>query len=102
MAIQTFSQPASELPYPAITICRRQKFDTGEYLRAVFDNFQFGCVAGSDKCSESALLRQHYVKYLNPTKRPVRITIVQNIDSIRIYTYLKSILVILGEQLPLQ
>ncbi len=35
VTIETFSLPATSLPYPAITVCKAHKYDTGEYLRAV-------------------------------------------------------------------
>ena len=41
MAIETFSLPATSLPYPAVTVCKAQKYDVAEYLVAVFDNFEF-------------------------------------------------------------
>lgn len=41
VAIKTFSQPAREVPYPAITICNSNGYDVGEYIRAIFDNFEF-------------------------------------------------------------
>ena len=63
MSIETFSFPATELAYPAITVCKRQKYDMGEYLRAVFDNFEYSCngsVADSMSCVDSMLLRDHF------------------------------------------
>ena len=51
VAIKTFSQPAREVPYPAITICNPKGYDVGEYIRAIFDNFEFSCEKG--KCDSS-------------------------------------------------
>ena len=58
VAIKTFSQPAREVPYPAITICNPNGYDVGEYIRAVFDNFEFTCEKG--KCDKSKLLREDF------------------------------------------
>ena len=41
--IETFSLPATSLPYPAITVCKRNKFDATELVRVVFDNFLMSC-----------------------------------------------------------
>ncbi len=64
VAIATFSLPATRLAYPAVTVCRRGRHDVGEYIRAVFDNFEFACdedVAGS--CNASDRIRKEYWKY---------------------------------------
>ena len=47
-----------EVPYPAITICNPNGHDVGEYIRAVFDNFEYSCE--SDKCEKSRLLRTDF------------------------------------------
>ena len=53
--ISTFSLPATDLAYPAITtVCKAQKYDIGEYLRAVYDNFEFACEANDEECSQRA------------------------------------------------
>ena len=59
VAIQTFSKPSHEVEFPAITICNEDGFDVGEYIRAVFDNFQYSCFKGHN-CSETELLRSHF------------------------------------------
>ena len=59
VAIKTFSKPANEVPFPAITICNEHGFDVGEYIRAVFDNFQYSCL----KCTET-----EFEKYYNTSK----------------------------------
>ncbi len=41
VGIETFSSPATLLDYPAITLCKKYKYDTGEYVRAVYDNYLF-------------------------------------------------------------
>ncbi len=46
VTIETFSLPATSLPYPAISVCKPEPYDVGEYIRAVFDNFQMTCDAG--------------------------------------------------------
>ena len=55
--ITTFSKKATELIHPAITICNPNGYDVGEYLRAVFDNFEYG------NLSESEMLRSHFPGY---------------------------------------
>lgn len=62
VAIKTFSKPANELPFPAITICNEHAFDVGQYLRAVFDNFQYSCDKGYN-CHRTELLRSHFPGY---------------------------------------
>ena len=62
VAINTFSKPANEVPFPAITICNENGFDVGQYLRAVFDNFQYSCY-NDHNCSEVELLRSHFSGY---------------------------------------
>ena len=37
----TISRPTTNATYPAITICNPNGFDVGEYIRAVYDNFQY-------------------------------------------------------------
>ena len=64
VAIKTFSKPANEVPYPAITICNENGFDVGQYIRAVFDNFQYSCSMGErHDCGETELLRSHFPGY---------------------------------------
>ncbi len=60
IAIESFSVPATDLPYPALTVCKEQKFDSGEYVRAVFNSFEFACKAGDGSCKASEVLRSHY------------------------------------------
>ena len=63
MAIATHSMPATEVPYPAVTVCNPNGYDAGEYLRAVFDNFQYSCEEGSTDCGKSGMLRSHFPAY---------------------------------------
>ena len=78
ISIATFSHPATSLPHPAITVCRAVEYDVGEYIRAVFNNFEYQC-RGSDSspsCKRTSLLRDHYRSYIgNPQvkgkKRPL-------------------------------
>ena len=42
VTIETFSLPATSLPFPAISVCKTHKYDPGEYLRTVFDSFAHG------------------------------------------------------------
>ena len=63
--------PIATLNHPAITICKPNGiYDVGEYLRAVFDNFQFSCQSDrdSDSCLAAKLLRDHYSTYSNLTE----------------------------------
>ena len=64
--INALGIPITQLDHPAITICKPYGiYDIGEYLRAVFNNFQFSCK--SDKnyggCQPENLLRSHYTEY---------------------------------------
>ena len=69
MSITTFSHPATELNYPAVTVCRKSPYNPDEYVRAVFDNFQLAC---NDSCTEhcdascqkTELLRKDFESYL--------------------------------------
>ena len=61
VAVKTFSMPAGGVEYPAITICNQNGYDTTEYLRAVFDNFQYAC--DGEDCKDSELLRSHFRTY---------------------------------------
>lgn len=65
VTIKTFSKPAREVPYPAITICKQNGYNVGEYIRAVFDNFEFSCESGSDECEKSRLLRADFPGFSN-------------------------------------
>ena len=63
--------PIATLNHPAVTICKPNGiYDVGEYLRAVFDNFQFSCQSDtdSDSCQAANLLRDHYSTYSNLTE----------------------------------
>ena len=55
--ITTFSKKATDVIHPAITICNPNGYDVGEYLRAVFDNFEYS------NLSESEQLRSHFPGY---------------------------------------
>ena len=63
VTITTFSMPATEVPYPAITICNKNGKNVGEYLRAVFDNFQYACSEYGGDCEKTKLLRSHFPTY---------------------------------------
>ena len=65
VGIKSFSLPVTELNYPAITICKENGFyDPGEYVRAIFNNFQYTYEDGDGSCETTALLRQHYKQYI--------------------------------------
>ena len=87
--IKTFSRSANEVPYPAITICNENgfDFDVGQYIRAVFDNFEYSCFKGEGhNCNKAELLRSHFpgyseiidkwtgVSYNNQFQRYIRMT----------------------------
>ena len=73
MVIDSFTLPVTELPYPAITICKKRGHDPGEYLRAVFNQFQYAYrkdEAGS--CDKTADLRDHYRSFISTCDREPR------------------------------
>ena len=63
--ITTFSKKATELYHPAITICNPNGYDVGEYLRAVFDNFEY------NDLNSSKLLRSHFPGYADVNSKLV-------------------------------
>ena len=63
VTIETFSHPATDLEYPAITVCKMGSYNVDEYVRTVFDNFQVVCM-DNDTCEDTALLRDDYPSYL--------------------------------------
>ena len=68
VTIETFTLPATSVAYPAITICKDgTNFDSGDYVRAVFDNFQSTCDSDAS-CAEIELLRSHFQDYLRLDK----------------------------------
>ena len=74
MGIESFTLSVTELPYPAITICKKKGlYDPGEYLRAVFNQFQYA-YRKDDKgsCNDTALLRSHYRNFVSPCDRKAR------------------------------
>ena len=68
VTIDTLTLSATNVMYPAITICKdTTNFDTGDYVRSVFDNFQSIC--GNDvSCAQIDLLRSHFQDYLHLDK----------------------------------
>ena len=71
MGIESFTLSVTELPYPAITICKKKGlYDPGEYLRAVFNQFQYA-YRKNDKgsCIDTATLRSHYRNFVSPCDR---------------------------------
>ena len=74
MGIETFTLSVTELPYPAVTICKKNGlYDPGEYLRAVFNQFQYAYrkdEAGS--CEKTADLRDHYRNFVSTCDRKPR------------------------------
>ena len=65
MGIKSFSLPVTKLNYPALTICKKNGFyDPGEYVRAIFNNFQYTYKDGDGSCEATALLRHHFKQYI--------------------------------------
>ena len=63
VTIETFAYPATELEYPAITVCKKGSYNVDEYVRAVFDNFATEC--SDDKtCADTAPFRDDFPSYL--------------------------------------
>ena len=71
VGIETFTLSVTELPYPAITICKKNGlYDPGEYLRAVFNQFKYAYRKDDEgSCDETALLRSHYRNFVSPCNR---------------------------------
>ena len=93
--INALGIPITSLDHPAITICKPNGiYDVGEYLRAVFNNFQFSCKSDkeSESCQAVNLLRSHYTAYsdrnqtkaghLVSTPHPMGIQIICHMNSI--------------------
>ena len=66
VGIESFTLPVTDLPYPAITICKKNGlYDPGEYLRAVFNQFKYAYQKDNEgSCNETALLRSHYRNFV--------------------------------------
>ena len=71
MGIESFTLSVTELPYPAVTICKKNGlYDPGEYLRAVFNQFQYAYRKDDEgSCNATALLRSHYRNFVSPCHR---------------------------------
>ena len=70
--INTLYHPITKLNHPAITICKPNGiYDAGEYIRAVFNNFQYSCESDlkSESCQATMELRRHYAGYSELTNR---------------------------------
>ena len=68
VTIDTLTLPATDVSYPAITICKdATNFDSGDYVRAIFDNFQSTC-NNDASCAEIELLCSHFRDYLHIDK----------------------------------
>ena len=91
--IDTGNNPVTNLDHPALTICKANGiYDVGEYLRAVFNNFQFACESSleSESCKATKTLRRHYSSYLE---------VVEDIDTRLVGAF--SFFVILFENIVL-
>ena len=64
VTINSFSVPVTELPFPAITICKSGSGDAGDYVRAIYNNFQFKCNSPAS-CESRKLLGDHFYGYAN-------------------------------------
>ena len=66
VGILTHSLDVTELDYPSITICKEKGlYDPGEYIRPIFNQFQFSCHIGDGSCNKTELLREHYQEYFS-------------------------------------
>ena len=63
VVIKTFAHPVTEVPEPAITVCRKVPYNPDEYVRAIFDNFQMTCDLGF--CEDTLLLRENFENHLD-------------------------------------
>ncbi len=75
VAIDTFSEPATNVAYPSITVCGGpNQFDATEYVRSVFNAFQLACSPGNNEtgCGESERIRADFVKYFGIEKDTAR------------------------------
>ena len=64
VGILTHSLDVTELDYPSVTICKEKGlYDPGQYLRSIFNQFQFTCRDGDGSCNKTELLREHYQEY---------------------------------------
>ncbi len=71
VSIASFSYPATALAHPAITVCKSSggKWDVGEYVRNVYNQFEYVCSthpnANETGCSEGNLtIRDHFEEYI--------------------------------------
>ena len=64
VSINSFSVPITDLPFPAITICKTSDGDPGDYVRAVYNNFLFKC-NDTTSCESRKLLGDHFTAYAN-------------------------------------
>ncbi len=60
----SFLQPITEVDYPALTFCNPDGYDTGEYVRTVFNNFAFKESTDVGANSESQKLRGAFDGYI--------------------------------------
>ena len=64
VGILTHSLDVTELNYPSVTICKEKGlYDPGQYLRPIFNQFQFSCRDGDGSLNKTELLREHYQEY---------------------------------------
>ncbi len=64
--INALGTPVTSLDHPAITVCKENGiYDVGEYLRAVYNNFEFHCSGGdvSESCRRISKIRDHHGVY---------------------------------------
>jgi hypothetical protein len=60
--------------FPAVTLCNPRGHDTGEYVRAIFNNFAFleknnNKVANGSKARKSAKLKEMFKPFLDETSK---------------------------------
>ena len=58
-------QSVLDVDYPAVTFCNPAKYDTGEYMRAIFNNFAFSEAETTKKADyKSTNLRKTFKEFL--------------------------------------
>jgi hypothetical protein len=80
--INALGIPISQMRHPAITVCKENSvYDVGEYIRAVFNNFQFACndSISSQSCQPTTMLRNHYSKYSKVYLKPYNNTLLAKV-----------------------
>ena len=62
MAAQKFQ---GMIPYPSLTLCRKNSLAVDEYVRTIYDNFELTCT-DLETCNKTEALRKEFSVYLRP------------------------------------